>query len=137
MVQLHQAAPLVERQHALVEEMRLNTPAYTPTQVLAVRTGVSNRTIERDIARLVEAGLPIDRRRGPGGGYRLDVTSEPDPIHLNCSEIACVIASLVSLGPYSSASTRSTLDKLLGALTARASERPLADGARDQDSPDQ
>ncbi len=116
MVQLHQAAPLVERQHALIEEMQLNWPSYTSAARLAERTGVSSRTIERDIDRLQNALLPIERRRGRHGGYRLRSRRPVDPIRLNSSEIAAIVASLVSLGPFSSASTASALDKLADAL---------------------
>jgi len=56
MVQLHQALPLVERQHALIEELRARTPRYVTGAVLATRTGTTIRTVERDIARLTAAG---------------------------------------------------------------------------------
>lgn len=116
MVQLHQVAPLVERQHALIEEMRLNWPQYTSATRLAERTGVSTRTIERDIERLQDALLPIERRRGRHGGYRLRSHQPTEPIRFEPSEIAAIVASLVSLGPFSSASTTSALAKLTDAL---------------------
>lgn len=47
MVQLHQALPLVERQHALIEELRARAPRYVPGTVLAIRTGTTVRTVER------------------------------------------------------------------------------------------
>lgn len=116
MVQLHQAAPLVERQHALIEEMRLNWPDYTSANRLSQRVGVSTRTIERDMERLQNALLPIERRRGRHGGYRLQSRAPIDAIRLNPSETAAIVASLVSLGPFSSASAASALDKLTKAL---------------------
>jgi predicted DNA-binding transcriptional regulator YafY len=117
MAQLHQAVPLVERQHALIEELRLNAPRYVSGAQLAVRTGTSVRTIERDVARLVEAGVPIRKQRGPGGGYRIDARRELPPLSLTPGEVAALVASLVALGPYTSATAQSALAKLLAALT--------------------
>jgi predicted DNA-binding transcriptional regulator YafY len=123
-VQLHQATPLVERQHAIIEELRLNAARPTTGRRLAERSGVSTRTIERDIARLCEAGVPIERFRGRGGGYRLDTTAHPDPIALTPGEIATLIASLSALGPYTTATGHSALRKLISALAARRSSPP-------------
>src|SRR5262245_18100462 len=75
-VQLHQAVPLIERQHALIEEMRAYAPRYVAGADLAARTGTTVRTVERDIARLVAAGVPVKVKRGPGGGYRVDARRE-------------------------------------------------------------
>jgi predicted DNA-binding transcriptional regulator YafY len=117
MVQLHQAVPLVERQHALIEELRLNAPRYVSGAALATRTGTSVRTIERDIVRLVAAGVPIQKQRGPGGGYRIDARRELPPLSLTPGEAAALVASLVALGPYTSATAQSALAKLLDAMT--------------------
>ncbi len=115
-VQLHQATPLVERQHAIIEELRLNAPRPTTAAQLAARTGVSARTIERDIERLASTGLPIERRRGRHGGFRLDTTNRPEPVRLTAAEIATLIASLSALGPYTSATGHSALTKLISHL---------------------
>jgi predicted DNA-binding transcriptional regulator YafY len=117
MAQLHQAVPLVERQHALIEELRLNAPRYVSGAQLATRTGTSVRTIERDVVRLVEAGVPIRKQRGPGGGYRIDARRELPPLSLTPGEASALVASLVALGPYTSATAQSALAKLLAALT--------------------
>ncbi|HXL95795.1 MAG TPA: HTH domain-containing protein [Streptosporangiaceae bacterium] len=116
MVQLHQALPLVERQHALIEELRARAPRYVTAAVLAVRTGTTVRTVERDIARLTAAGVPVQVRRGPGGGYRMDVRQVLPPVSFSPGEAAALIASLVAVGPYTSATARTALDKLLAAL---------------------
>jgi len=121
MAQLHQALPLVERQHALIEELRARAPRYVAATVLAERTGTTVRTVERDIARLVAANVPVQIRRGPGGGYRLDIRPELPPITLTPGEAAALIASLVAVGPYTSATAGSALDKLLSALVPAVS----------------
>jgi predicted DNA-binding transcriptional regulator YafY len=115
-VQLHQALPLVERQHALIEELRARAPRYVPGAVLAARTGTTVRTVERDIARLTAAGVPVQIRRGPGGGYRIQGRSQLPPIALTPGEAAALVAALVAIGPYTSATARTALDKLLAAL---------------------
>ncbi len=116
MVQLHQALPLIERQHALIEELRARAPRHVAATILATRTGTSVRTVERDIARLVAAGVPVQVRRGPGGGYRLETRTVLPPVTFTPGEAAAVIASLVAIGPYTSATARTALDKLLSAI---------------------
>jgi predicted DNA-binding transcriptional regulator YafY len=117
MAQLHQALPLIERQHALIEELRARAPRYVSGADLALRTGTTVRTVERDLARLVQAGVPVRVRRGPGGGYRIDARRELPPLALTPGEAAALVASLVAVGPYISAAARTALGKLLTALT--------------------
>ncbi|GAA1033710.1 hypothetical protein GCM10009565_85130 [Amycolatopsis albidoflavus] len=73
--------------------------------------------MERDLARLTEAGVPIAVRRGPGGGYRIDARPELPPLTLTPGEASALIASLVAVGPYVSAAAQTALSKLLDALT--------------------
>jgi predicted DNA-binding transcriptional regulator YafY len=124
MVQLHQALPLIERQHALIEELRARAPRFVPGADLAARTGTTVRTVERDIARLIAAGVPVQVRRGPGGGYRIDGRRELPPLTLTPGEAAALIASLVAVGPYISAAAQSALAKLLAVFAdAREGKR--------------
>jgi predicted DNA-binding transcriptional regulator YafY len=116
MVQLHQVLPLIERQHALIEELRARAPRYVPGADLALRTGTTVRTVERDIARLLAAGVQVQIRRGPGGGYRIDARRELPPVTFTPGEASALVASLVSVGPYISASAQAALAKLLEAL---------------------
>ncbi|MBX9246818.1 HTH domain-containing protein [Actinotalea ferrariae] len=113
MVQLHQALPLIERQHALIEELRSRAPRFSTGSALAQRTGTSRRTVERDIALLAAAGVPVEVRRGPGGGYRLPARDRELHLTLTPGEVAALIASLVAVGPYTSATAQSVLAKLL------------------------
>jgi predicted DNA-binding transcriptional regulator YafY len=114
--QFHFAKPLVERQHALIEELRACSPRYVRGAQLAERTGTTIRTVERDLARLTEAGVPVRKKRGRGGGYRLDVPKTVAPISFAPGEVSAVIASLVAIGPYISASAQSAFNKLLTSI---------------------
>ena len=114
--QPHLARLRVERQHRLIEELRRRRGRPATADDLATALGVDVRTVERDIARLRDAGVPIGARRGPGGGFRLDVAPTVPPIHLTPGEIAALIASVASVGPDISATARSALTRLLQAL---------------------
>jgi predicted DNA-binding transcriptional regulator YafY len=113
--QPHLARLRVERQHRLIEELRLAGRPATAND-LATALGVDVRTVERDIARLRDAGVPITARRGPGGGFRLDVPQTVPPVRLSPGEIAALIASVTAVGPDISATARSALTRLLEAL---------------------
>ena len=108
----------VERQHRLIEELRRRAPRLVTGDQLGVDLGVSTRTIERDIAELQDAGIPIEVVRGPGGGYTIDARSKLPPVTLTPGEAAAIIAALVAIGPYTSAVARSALTKLVDSLSA-------------------
>jgi predicted DNA-binding transcriptional regulator YafY len=114
--QLQQLVPLVERQHALIEALRVRSPRPVSSCELAKDLGVSPRTVERDIGRLKAAGVPLAAQKGPGGGYRIEAPRRPRPIDLTAGEIAILITSVAILGPYSSATGQSAMAKLLAAL---------------------
>ena len=117
MVQLHQALPLIERQHALIEEMQARSSRFVTGRTLAERTGTSQRTVERDILRMSHAGLPVEVQRGRGGGYRLASPAPRATLILSAGEIAALVASLVAIGPYTSATAQSVLKKLVQTFT--------------------
>jgi predicted DNA-binding transcriptional regulator YafY len=120
--QPHLARLRVERQHRLIEELRRRRGRPATADDLAAALGVDVRTVERDIARLRDAGVPITARRGPGGGFRLDVPQTVPPVRLSPGEIAALIASVTAVGPDISATARSALTRLLEALSP--AERP-------------
>lgn len=107
----------VERQHALIEHLRVRAPRPTTARALADDLAVAVRTVERDLARLRGAGVPITVRSGPGGGYRLDSRRHLPSVLLTHGELAALVASLVALGPTASATALSAMTKLLDALT--------------------
>jgi predicted DNA-binding transcriptional regulator YafY len=120
--QPHLARLRVERQHRLIEELRRRRGRPATAEDLAAALRVDVRTVERDIARLRDAGVPITARRGPGGGFRLDVPQTVPPVPLSPGEIAALIASVTAVGPDISATARSALTRLLEALSP--AERP-------------
>ena len=114
--QPHLARLRVERQHRLIEELRLAAGRHATAEDLAAALRVDVRTVERDIARLRDAGVPIAARCGPGGGFRLDAPRTVPPVQLSPGEIAALIASVTAVGPDISATARSALTRLLEAL---------------------
>jgi predicted DNA-binding transcriptional regulator YafY len=117
--QPHLARLRVDRQHRLIEELRLADGRHATAEQLATALRVDVRTVERDIARLRDAGVPITARRGPGGGFHLNVPQAVPPVQLTPGEIAALIASVASVGPYISATAHSALTRLLEALNPR------------------
>ena len=113
----HMAIARVERQHRLIEELRRAAPRFVSGEVLGRNLGVSVRTIERDVAALVDAGIPIDVRRGPRGGYSIDARAKLAPLSLTPGEAAALSRALVAIGPYTSAAAGSALSKVVAALT--------------------
>lgn len=109
----------VERQHRLIEELRLRRTPFVPAEELAEVLGVTTRTIERDVAELQDAGVPVRARRGSGGGYGLDLRSALPPLTLTPGEAAVLVASLTAVGPRASATAQSVMEKLLDVMCDR------------------
>jgi len=106
----------VVRQQRIVEWLSsAATPLTSPE--LAQRLRVSVRTVERDLARLRESGVPIDAASGVHGGSRLASVAGPRPVRLTVPEIAALIASLAALGPTETDSAASAMSALIDALT--------------------
>jgi predicted DNA-binding transcriptional regulator YafY len=63
---------------------------------LAARTGVTGRTLRRDIDRLRSLGYPIDAAAGVAGGYRLGTGAVLPPLLLEDDEALAVILGLRS-----------------------------------------
>jgi predicted DNA-binding transcriptional regulator YafY len=123
--QPHLARLRVERQHRLIEELRLAAGRHATAEQLAAALGVDVRTVQRDVARLRDVGVPIAARRGPGGGLRLDVPATLAPVPLSPGEVAALIAAVASVGPYASATARSALDRLIEALQPPGSRQAV------------
>jgi predicted DNA-binding transcriptional regulator YafY len=106
----------VERQQRLVELLGA-AQELVSSAVLARKLGVGLRTVERDLARLRESGVPIESVPGAHGGSRLPRSGVPDPVPLTFEEIAALIASLTALGPTSTPSSDSAMRALVKAIT--------------------
>jgi predicted DNA-binding transcriptional regulator YafY len=65
---------------------------------LAVRLGVSERTIRNDVARLRDLGYPVDAVRGPGGRYRLGAGGKLPPLLFDDEEAVAVAIGLGAAG---------------------------------------
>ena len=113
----------VERQHALLEHLATRSPRRTTAQDLAHGLGVAIRTIERDVARLRAAGVPISVRGGPGGGYVLTIPPRPQPVQFSRAELAALVVSLLSLGPTASATALTAMTTLVDAMTEQRKDQ--------------
>ncbi|GLW66725.1 transcriptional regulator [Actinomadura rubrobrunea] len=122
-----------DRLYAMVEELRACAPRRLSARELAARFEVSVRTVERDIAALQQAGVPIYADVGRGGGYTLDKSRTLPPLNFTPAEAVAVAIALSRAGgsPYSRAA-RTALRKIFSAMSASdgASARELADRIR-------
>ncbi|MGW5334646.1 helix-turn-helix transcriptional regulator [Streptomyces bauhiniae] len=96
-----------ERQYALVDLLRGARRPWSAVR-LADRFEVSSRTIERDIASLQLAGVPIYAGHGVTGGYSILREYSLPPLNLSATESLAVLAGLALLdsSPYRSAARR-------------------------------
>ncbi|MBI4913524.1 MAG: WYL domain-containing protein [Acidobacteria bacterium] len=74
----------LDRLYALAE--RLRRPGGSTIAALAGEFGVTERTVQRDLARLREQGLPVEGEPGRGGGLRLRGSALPPPLGLSLGE---------------------------------------------------
>jgi predicted DNA-binding transcriptional regulator YafY len=61
---------------------------------LAVRLGVTTRSVRRDIERLLELGYPVHASKGHGGGYQLAAGAALPPLLLDADEAVAVAVCL-------------------------------------------
>lgn len=114
----HLAVARVDRQHRLIEVLAARAPRFVSAATIAEALEVSTRTVERDLVELAAAGIPVQARRGPEAGYAISGMRAVADVRLDQGEIAVLIAALVGLGDYASATARSTLTKLWDAARA-------------------
>ena len=107
-----------DRLYALVEELRAVAPGPRSARRLAERFEVSTRTIERDLAALQQAGVPIWATPGPGGGYVLDPARTLPPLNVSSSEAAAIALALAASGPLPFGdAARAALRKVTAAMS--------------------
>jgi predicted DNA-binding transcriptional regulator YafY len=95
----------LERLHAITEEIRLRSPRAVSAAALAEELGVTRRTIERDLATLRAAGLPLLAAPGRRGGQRLNPSAVLPPLNLTEREATALLVALTVVEgmPYTSA----------------------------------
>jgi predicted DNA-binding transcriptional regulator YafY len=110
-----------DRLYAIVEELRARSPRPVSRQWLAGRFEVSPRTIERDVAGLQQAGVPIWSQRGREGGYGIDARHTLPPLNLTTREATAVAVALAAASdaPYA-ADARTAAAKVAAVLTGGA-----------------
>ncbi len=113
-----------DRLYALTEELRRAGPRGRTAVRLAGWLQVSTRTVKRDVAALLEAGLPVWAQAGPGGGYVLDAAATLPPVNLTASQAVAVAVALAAQrdAPYA-IEGRAALEKLLDVMDPGARDR--------------
>jgi predicted DNA-binding transcriptional regulator YafY len=86
-----------DRLYGLVEELRAASPRPRSARRLAERFEVSVRTIERDLAALQQAGVPIWAEPGRTGGYVIDAAATLGPAGFTPDEALAVLIGLGTL----------------------------------------
>jgi predicted DNA-binding transcriptional regulator YafY len=122
-----------DRLYALAEELRAVAPRPRSARRLAQHFEVSTRTIERDLAALQQAGVPIWATSGPGGGYVLDPARTLPPLNFPPSEAAAIALALAASGPLPfSDAARAALRKVTAAMSTadRAGAHALLERVR-------
>jgi predicted DNA-binding transcriptional regulator YafY len=76
--------------------LSINTKKQFTLKELAVEFQVSTRTIQRDLLRLIEMGLPIISEFGPHGGYRIENDRILPPIGFTEMEASAILYGLQS-----------------------------------------
>jgi predicted DNA-binding transcriptional regulator YafY len=105
--------------------LSINTKKQFTLKELAVEFQVSTRTIQRDLLRLMEMGLPIISEFGPHGGYRIENDRILPPIGFTEMEASAILYGLQSYGTESfpfQIQSRSVSHKLLQYLPEDAKD---------------
>lgn len=105
------------RLYGIVEELRAVAPRPVSRRQLAERFEVSERTIERDVGYLLQAGSPIWTMRGRSGGYAIRPDATLPPLNMTSGEALAIVAALEAMPsmPFA-ASARSAQLKVLAAM---------------------
>ena len=121
----HLALRRVERQQVIVERLHARRGRPVSFVDLARDLGVSPRTVARDVERLRDSGVPLDTRRGRGGGVSLRPVTARVTVELDLPEVAALLSSLAVLGPSVSDSASSAMRVLAAALEGQGSARSM------------
>lgn len=106
-----------DRLYALTEELRAVAPRPRSGSWLADHLAVSVRTIERDVALLQEAGIPVHAENGRAGGYVLDPTWSRSLLRTTPEEVLAAAVAIHALsGTPLYRPARRALRRLLASL---------------------
>lgn len=111
------------RLNKLIAEIR-RLPSPVTAQVLADATGVSERTIYRDIETLRQSGAVIDGEAGYG--YTLSEDPALPPFSFSRTEIEAIVLGLQSVGEIADLDLAHAAQAALTKLSARLPERARA-----------
>lgn len=97
----------LERLYAITEEIRRRAPNPVSASALAEEFGVTRRTVERDLASLRSAGVPLFGEHGRSGGQRTlsagrdggVASSRTVVLALSTAEVTALIMALATAGP--------------------------------------
>ena len=127
----------LERLYAITEEIRRRAPQPVSAAALSERFGVSRRTMERDLASLRAAGVPLYASYGRTGGQELAGRPGTVVFTLSAEEATALLLAATTAAdmPYAEAgrsATRRLLDALPGGHPGRGrrAAEPAADGGR-------
>ncbi len=84
----------LERLYAINEEIRRRAPTPISATRLAAKFAVSRRTIERDLAALRSAGIPLYAEWGRSGGQRSAELPNKIVLTLSVAEISAILIAL-------------------------------------------
>jgi predicted DNA-binding transcriptional regulator YafY len=121
----------IERLYAISERLRHAAPAIVPAHRLAEELGVTRRTIERDLAALRNAGVPLYGQPGRGGGSGSVARPTRAMAVFDDAEIVALViaAHLAADAPFATAG-RTAIGKLLDLLDEP--RRVAVDSLRDR-----
>lgn len=108
----------LERLHALAEHLRRSAPQPVSAASLADRFDVTRRTIERDLASLRRAGVPLYAEHGRTGGQISLDQSGSTVLSLSAAEVSAILVAVAAAGPdmpFADAGSTATA-RLLGSL---------------------
>ncbi len=89
----------LERLHAIAEHLRRAAPRPVSAAALADRFGVTRRTIERDLASLRNAGVPLYSEHGRTGGQVSIDRPGTTVLTLTSAEVSALVIAVAAAGP--------------------------------------
>lgn len=129
----------LERLYAVAEELRRRAPQTVSAAALAQQFEVTRRTMERDLAALRDAGVPLYAQTGRGGGHGM-VGDGRAVFALSAQEVSALLIAVAFAdnAPYSDAAqaasrrlqdalpdaTRVSVDQLVARIRAAEGVRP-------------